>query len=183
MHPLENPLAVLFFGALWIAVAAVAWTQTHDRRALLALLAGIALTVTGLVVERLVMTPREEIAAVLQQVAQALEANDSARVLGLLAPSATELQAEVRQRMRLVRFLKVSIKRNLEVQLGAGNPPNQAEARFNVVGTLDGPSDYGKSLVVPRFLIVQFVREGTTWRIASYQDFDPRGPGQGERSP
>ena len=180
MNPLEDPLAVLFFGALWVAVAAVAWTQTRDRRAFLALMFGIALTAAGLIVERLVVTPREEIAGVLHAAAQALESNDTSRVVSYLASSAGDLQSEVRQRMKIVRFQKVSIKRNLEVTLGAARPSSRAEARVNAVATLDGPADFGKAIVVPRFLVVEFVREGDQWRIASYEDFDPRGPGQAD---
>ena len=70
---------------------------------------------------------------------------------------------------------KISIKPNLKVNLGRPTPASSAEARFNVVATLEGPRDLGGTFTVPRFVIVRFRREADGWRVKDYESFDPRG--------
>jgi hypothetical protein len=105
-----------------------------------------------------------------------LETNDSSTVVEYLAPAATDLRREIQQRMRTLKIEKISIKSNLEVHLGTASPPRTAEARFNVVGTFAAPGDLSQPIVIPRFLIVQVLRQDDRWLVLSYEDFDPRGP-------
>lgn len=171
----EEPLKIILIGTLGVAVTAIAWVQSQ-RNKLLLVAAGLAFVTIGMVmIERVIVTPREEVEATLRGVAQALEANDVAAVEAYLDPAAETLRQEVATRMKVIHVEKISIKRNLEVTLGAGKPPHSARARFNVVATLDSPQAMTERFTVPRLLIVDFRYVGSRWLIVGYEHFDPRG--------
>jgi hypothetical protein len=171
----EQPLWILFFGTLWVAIAAVVWVQTRHPRALVALVVAVVAVAAALVVERLVVTPREQVAATLRTIARRLEANDAAGVLELVSPQSEDLRREIQTRMRQLTVKQVSIKPNLKVTLGTQRPATSAEARFNAVATLEDPQQLGGTFTVPRFLVVRFRREDDGWRVRDYESFDPRG--------
>jgi hypothetical protein len=172
----EQPLIVLFVGAIFVAVAAVFWVQTQQPRALAALAFSVLALAGALAIEYMVVTPAEEVEQVLADVALALEANDPERVASYLASSAEELRQEVRSRLRMVTVRSISIKSNLRVTVVG---QSSAEARFNAVATLAIGGGNGGEQVVPRFLVVRFRREQGAWRIVDYEQFDPRGPQAG----
>ncbi len=171
----EQPLLILFFGTLLVAVTAVIWVQTRHRRALIGL--GVAtLMVLGLLgLERWVVTPAEQVKSTLRTIARRLEANDVAGVMEYISPQSEALRHEVQARMRQIKVKKISIKRNLKVTVRSGQGGASAEARFNAVATVDGPRSFGGTFTVPRFVVVRFRREGERWRVKDYESFDPRG--------
>jgi hypothetical protein len=179
---LEQPLTILFWGSLWVAVAAATWVQTRHRLAAVALALAILSVLVMLGIERMVVTPAEEVESTLQTIARRLEANDVEGVLQYLSPTAESLRDEVRSYLRRVRVKTISIKSNLRVTTSSSRRPvRSAKARFNAVATLDGPANWGgdASLTVPRLLVVRFRLEEAGWRVTDYESFDPRGEPSG----
>ncbi len=134
----------------------------------------MAMTVAAFLVERLVVTPAEEVESALSDIAAELEANDIEAVVAHIASTAPELEKEARSRLRGVTVEEVKIKRNLRVVLSAGSDPNHATARFNVVivGT-DKAGALGRRQGA-WFFIVAFRKEEGVWRVESYEQRDPR---------
>ncbi len=176
---LEEPLQILFVGTLVVAVAAVAWVQTSHPRALLGLIAAVALLALGLLVERLVVTSAEEVEATLQAAARALESNEPEQVIALVADSSSRLRNEIRSALATVRVEKISIKSNLRVTVAPGRPPAAAEAFFNAVATLKPRGVDSGMTIVPRRVVVRFRRQQQQWKIVDYETFDPRGEAAG----
>ncbi|MCA9148262.1 MAG: hypothetical protein KDA92_03125 [Planctomycetales bacterium] len=167
---LEQPLVILFVGAIFVAIAAIVWTQTQQPRAFFAMLACIAAVAGSLLLEHFVVTTAEEVEYRLHEVARALEANDIDRVLTFVSADSTELQAEIRRSLRMVNVKKISIKSNLKIQIGASG--KSAEAKFNAVATLVA---YGSETVLPRRIVVNYRLEAGQWQVVNYEAFDPRG--------
>ncbi len=174
MWLLEQPLVFLFAGAFAFAVSFAFWLQTRRPGALLAIGIVIGITTLGLIAERLVVTDAEEVEQTLRRVARDLERNDRAAVLQAISDSSTDLQAEVQSVLSRVRVSKVSVKRNLRVQVVERAGRKSAEARFNAVATVQDRGGLAGPQVVPRFVVVRFRLQGQDWKVVDYQATDPR---------
>jgi hypothetical protein len=175
----EQPLLILLFGTLLVVAMAVGFMQSQHRLAAWGLLAALLLVVTAFTIERLVVTPGEQVKRALRTLAGCLEANDTEGVMQWISPQSEALQQEVRSHLRRIHVRSISIKNNLTVTTGSERPISFAEARFNAVATLDVPGGASTPLTLPRFLVVRFRREAGQWKIRSYESFDPRGPHAG----
>ena len=151
MGLLEQPLIILFSGAFACAVASAVWLQTRQRGALLALIAMLALTLIGLLVERLVVTDAEQVRGTLQRIASLMEQNDVAAVLQQISAASPALRQEAQTTLSRVTVEKISIKRNLRVQVVHRTDRKSAEAKFNAVATVRDGSGLAGPHVIPRF--------------------------------
>jgi hypothetical protein len=171
----EQPLMILFFAALAVGAAAIAFVQTQHRYAFWSLIVAVVVSALLLLAERMIVTPGEQVRLALRTVAARLEANDINGVLDGISPQAEAMRNEVRTRMRQFKVLSVSIKPNLKVTVGPQRPPRTAEARFNAVATLNVPGGGQSPWTIPRRLVVRFRREGEAWQITEYESYDPIG--------
>ncbi len=171
----EQPLTILVIGAVLMAAASMAWAHTRERWAALSIVASLVLTLGGLALERLVVTPAEQVADTLDAIARQLERNQPEGLLPFISSSNDPLKKEILQRLGMVTVQTVSVKSNLKVTAGRGNPPRTAEARFNAVASIKDRSGYGGDFTVPRFFTVQFVWEDGQWRVARYEMSEPVG--------
>jgi hypothetical protein len=174
MRLFEEPLAILFGGAFLFAITFALWYQIHDRRALVAAFGTLALTASGLVVERLVVTDGEQVRRTLRRIVSQMEQNDRAAVLAEISDSATELREEAESVLSRVEIVKITIKRNLRVEVVRRGGRKSAEARFNAVATVEDRRGVFGRQIIPRFLIVRFRYESQQWKVTSYDAFDPR---------
>lgn len=170
----EQPLAIVFVGALAFAIASAVWLQTRQRGAFWAVLATLALIAVTLLVERLVVTDAEQVRATLRRIADRVEQNDLPAVLQSISSTAPALRAEASQVLDQVVVSSVSIKRNLRVEVVRRGDRTTAEARFNAVATVTDRRGLYGTQVLPRFLVVRFLWENDAWRVIHYQVFDPR---------
>jgi hypothetical protein len=172
---MEQPLPIVFSG-LSIVAALIAGLLKTGRWSLLAAAVAAGLATLGLVVmERLVVTPREEVRATLFVVADMLERNDADGVLGYVSAGRPQLRDEARLRMSQVEILEVRIKRNLKITVAAERGLEVAEARFNVVIRVRGRQGMLDSRPQPRFCVVNFRKEEDgRWRVRDYRLEDPR---------
>ncbi len=174
MWPFEQPLVILFVGAFCFAVAAAIWLQTRQRTAAIAVVAVLAITALGLLVERLIVTDSEQVRRTLNLIARQMEQDDMAAVLDHISSSAPAVRDSVQTAWKRFTVQKVSIKRNLKVSVVRRSGGTGAEARFNAVATVRDRAGLAGTHVVPRRLIVRFRLEGDAWKVVDYQLEDPR---------
>jgi hypothetical protein len=174
MWILERPLPILFLGVVLVAILVGGLVQTGRRWLLLAIGAAVLLTAGMLVLERLVVTPAEQVEATLRRIADDIARNDVEAVIASISPGRPELRQEARRHMNLVTISDVTIKANLRVQVLSDRNPPLAEARFNAVirGT-DRAGQLG-TRIYPRFFVVNFRQEDGQWRVRGYAMHDPR---------
>ncbi len=126
---LESPWPVLLIGIAVEAVLAVLLLRTGQGRFLWAMLGVAALTLAGLLVERLVVTEREEVTDTLDACVAAVEANDLNRLLNYVSPTATQTRADARFVLGRALFETVWIS-NLEITINRLTSPPTAKAKF-----------------------------------------------------
>ncbi|MGA2034405.1 MAG: hypothetical protein ABSG68_19340 [Thermoguttaceae bacterium] len=168
---LESPWPILVFGILAEAILAVALLRS-GRGALLWIMLGAAVVVgIGLLVERLVVTDRKRVAATIDGVAAALEANNVEAVLRYVSNSSPQLREEAQLRLSQVQLVHVQV-RNLEVLINRLTSPPTAKATFNVFVTgryRQGEfSEFGQQSR-PGKLSVELDLEGDRWLITGYE--------------
>ena len=123
----ESPLAVLTCGlGLEVALGLAVWL-TGRASLLRAMLAVFVITLLAIGLERLVVTDREQIDALLDHGVQAVLANDTPGVLATLDPGATELRRTVTQMLARghVEELKIT---HQEIVVRRGENPRTATA-------------------------------------------------------
>ncbi len=174
MGLLEQPLVILFSGAFVFAVASAVWLQTRRPGALVAILATVAATAAGLLVERLVVTEAEQVEILLHQIARDVEQNDIQSVCAQISQASAALRAEAQDVLSRVTIERVSIKRNLRVEVVQRAGRMSAVARFNAVATVKDRRGVLGPQIVPRFLVVRLRRETDGWKVIDYEAFDPR---------
>lgn len=167
---LESPLAVGAIGAVAITVAAILFTQTRSRRALAALLGAVLLTVGGIVVERLIETPREQVLGSVGDLFVAIEANDLPAVLRLIDPQATEMRADAEALMPKFRVQSAGEGGEIRVELPADAASEGAAATARLKPLIK--VQHAKSGVMAAYfdsLELTLVRRGDAWLFSGYQ--------------
>jgi hypothetical protein len=166
---LEDSLPVIVMGVILIAALAVGFIKTGSRAPLYGLAFVILLLIGLVLLERMVVTDREQVEDVLFTIAKAVERNDIDEAIRHISPEAPGVQHADRE-LRRVNFREVDIKPNLEIEVFADRSPPTAEARFNVVVVGDiggGPQRY------PRYVEVTFEKQGERWVARDYQHYEP----------
>ena len=172
---LESPWPILFIGIGVEAVLAVFLLRTGRGWALWAMLGVGLLTLTGLGLERLVLTDREAVEDTLDACAAAVEANDLDRLLGHISPTAPKTQDDARFVLSRVDVRKARIN-NLEIKVNRLTSPPTAKAKFRALGTgRDRKGEFPYRGYTTK-VVVNLRREGDHWRIADYTIEDPHLP-------
>lgn len=170
---LESPLPVLFCGLVVEAILAVMFF--NDRRVVWLLpMAGVAvLMLLGVVIERVVVTPREAVEATIDELADALEANDVQRALGCISPAAAHTRSRAEWGLDRFQVSKAQIT-HLKITINELTSPPTATAAFK--GFITIASDR-KGEVLPRSYGIQFTAEfekqGDRWLIAEHTEDTP----------
>jgi hypothetical protein len=120
---LEDPMPIIIIGIVAEALLGLALWST-GRIIFVWIMAGVlGLVVLGVFMERLIVTDRERIAAVLEGVRAGAQANSESRVLDHVAPAAAELRGHIRREFDLWEIVEVKIK-SQEIQVdGQAHPP------------------------------------------------------------
>ena len=127
---LENPFPLLMVGLVLITFTGVIYHTTRSTAALIGMVLLIALTISLLVLEQLIETPREGVITTIRATTTAAEANDMDRVLSFVDADADELRALVSDLMPKLTITKANIGRDIEVELDDPNEPTTAIASF-----------------------------------------------------
>ncbi len=126
----ENPFPILMVGLVLMTFAGVVFYTTRSTAALIALVLLIALSLSLLVLEQLIQTPREGVVTTLRAAATAAEANDVERVLSFVDSDATEVRKLVEDLMPRFDITKANVGRDIEVVFDNDDDPRIATASF-----------------------------------------------------
>lgn len=169
----ENPLLIIVIGGLTTAILGAGWLRTGRAAPLYLAIAALLLTVAALVVERLVVTDREQIDFTLHEIARLVERNDIDAALNFASASHPAVRAQAAAELPRYKIREIHIKSNLDIRVSPRLQPPQAIAEFNVsvvAGTADG---FLNNFPVLRFVEVRLVKEEGQWKVASYAHYDP----------
>ncbi len=171
----ENPVFWIAVTVLLEALLAIALVRT-GRGALIAAMIGVLLLgAAGLLLERLVVTEREEVEAAFDDIAAALERDDVAGVLARLAPEAANLRTEASSRMPRVEIDDAKI-RDLKVSINRRANPPTARADFKaIVEARDKRGEVPYEHFI-RQCSVGLRREGDRWLLTDYTSTDLLDP-------
>jgi len=173
---LESPWPWLVLGIAVEAVLAVALLRTQRGYLLWAMLGTAAFVALGLLVERLVVTEREEVEMTLDAGVAAAKANNLGRLLNCISPKATK--ARYYAGLVLGRFEVEDARiRDLEITINRLTSPPTAKAKFLAVGKgRDRKNEFPYENYM-RTVVVELRREGDRWLVADFdvEDFHPPG--------
>lgn len=126
----ENPLAIVVVGGLAILLAAIVFFARRDGPALGALVGVVLVTALMLLVERLVVTDREQVEAAVAGLLAAIEANDIERTLAAIDPAAARIRSDVQALSPLIKVQKARSMGPMDVAVDGAEAPPTAEATF-----------------------------------------------------
>lgn len=126
---LDSPLAIAAVGGVAITFTAIVFAARRSGASLAALGAVTAITLGLLVVERLVVSPGEQVEAALDALLAAIEANDVAAVLAHIDPAAAKIRADVQSLVPLLR-VEAANAGTVQVEVDEAAQPPAAVATF-----------------------------------------------------
>ena len=125
----ENPWYFIFAGVIIEAVLGILLFRTGRGALLWAMIAVLALTLLGVVVERLVVTERERVQMTLDGITSALEANDLNRVLSFVAPEAAHTRQRATWALGYFEVLSASMYK-VQISINKLTTPPTAKVLF-----------------------------------------------------
>lgn len=163
----ENALPIWMGGAVLATLAVVVYWQLRTTAALVGVLAVVLVTALLLLVEWLIVTPREAVERTLYALAAAVEANDVPATLALIAPTASQVRSDAETQMPLVRIEKARVVNSPQIDLNSPDDPTAAVVRFRAL--VQGVEKRnGMKGAAMDDLTVNFVRDGDHWLVESY---------------
>ncbi len=165
----ENPWKFVIGGAL-VEIGLVIALVKSGRGFWLAWIGGVAIVAAGLIlVERLIVTEREQVEITLYDAAEAVEKNDINAVMKFIAPAAPRRE-ELRARLPRYHIEKVSIKNDLKITVNDKTSPPSATAEFHVVVTGGDRGGNAHDVSLPFYFVVFFERDKDRWLINGYDE-------------
>lgn len=172
---LENPFPAILVGGLLTAILAGGWLRTGRNSLVVAMLVAIALTIAAVLIERFVVTDREQITAALHEIAKLVEQNDVDAALDYAYSGAPQVRRQADAELRRYEFSLVDIKRNLTIEVDSRSDPPQARAEFNVVVVVTVRNQGLTDFTAARFCEVTLYKEQDgRWRVGAYSHADPQ---------
>lgn len=171
---LENPLPIVFVGIALEAVLGVVFVNTRRGLVVLAMIGVLLLVLGGVALEWAIVTPKEEVEATLDGVADTLEANDLSRLLSdYIHPDAGVTRSRAAFALGLVEVSRAKMN-SLEVTVNKLTSPPSAEARFRGVVYFRSkveqiPYDYYTAEFT-----VELRQQGDRWLITNHAEKEGR---------
>lgn len=166
---LESPLAVGAIGAVLVTVAAIFFSQTRSRAALASVVLALLLAVGGVVLERAIETPREQVLATIGDLFAAIRSNDLPGLLRLIDPAATEMRSDAETLMPLFKI--DSAGEGGEVRVDLPTDPTSdgaiASARLKPLIKVQHTQSGATGMYFDQ-LELELVRRGEAWRFSGY---------------
>ncbi|MFM7844634.1 MAG: hypothetical protein ACKOBW_10645 [Planctomycetota bacterium] len=172
---LEHTGTLMLVGTLLLAGLLAGWYQLRDSRLLLGVIAVLVVMGGWLVVDRLVVTERERIERVIDDVAEAVLRGDAERAVSHFHRSRQDMRDLAISELKLFQVTAIEIKRPIKIELVGADErqATKATARFNIVVTGGDLAGLIKDRRVPRYLEVEFFKEGDRWWVDRYEHHDP----------
>ncbi len=163
---LENPLPIYATGAVLGTVCGLAFLARRNLPSLFALIGVVVLTLLLVLVERIVVTEREQVEATLQQLMANLETGEVPAVLALIDPAAAPMRADVEILMPQATIEDTGATA-VRVEVDADAKPLTATSRFR--GRVDGiHRSSGMRLFFFDEVEIIWVKRGDKWLAEAY---------------
>ena len=159
----ESSLPLLLLGGVVMVGCVVGWLKTEDRRLWIGAVLGIAVAVAGVLVERMVVTDREQIERVIYAVAADVRSGRTEAAVQHIRPDDEDLRNRARAELKLYQVTEITIKRPLDITVSPEREPTKGKAEFNVVVKGGDVTGFIQDQQVPRYLIVRFVKIDGRW--------------------
>jgi hypothetical protein len=162
---LENPLPIWALGAVCLAIAVIVFLAKRSLGSMLAIVGVIAVTLLLVFIERLVVTPGEEVEAALATLMAAIEADDLPGVLAAIEPAAQAIRTEAETLMPQV---KVKETGTTSVRVEVDESALKATSFFR--GRIDGT--YARTGVRVFYfdqVEIDWQKSGDIWLVVEYR--------------
>lgn len=177
----EDPTTLIVAGVLIEGLLAVGLVKSGRGILAVPMLVVALIFGLGVLVERLVVTDREQIEDVFHGVCRALQANDVDGVLDYIDPAATGMRGQVRNVISAAHITDARIyDLEVEVDRQARPPVARAQLTGRVKGNYRGEAASGEGMVLRRFT-VDFRLVNGHWLMTTYEDRGPLGRGDEDR--
>jgi hypothetical protein len=174
MSVFDSSVPLLVLGVVIALGCGSGWVKTGQRWLLAGVGAGIMLAILGILLDQLVVTDREKLETVIQAVAADVRAGRVEEAVSHVSANAADLRDRARSELRNFKVTGITIKRPILIKFEpSSGRPKRATAEFNIVVTGGDAGGLIENQQVPRYLIVQFVREDETWLADDYEHHDP----------
>jgi ABC-type uncharacterized transport system permease subunit len=168
----EDPTTVIVLGSMTIALLAIVFYKTGRAPVLFGLLGAIFIVGALVLVEHLVVTDRERVELTIYGVADALEADDLARVQSYLTADALQLQNRATRYFSIVEVQEAKITDGPHITINKLTPT----AHVELVAVPSWKMKYDATIrKIPFDVKVDLRLEGERWLIdaAEVTPFDP----------
>jgi len=126
---LENPTPIWAVGAVLATLTALIFLARRNLPSLFALVGVVVLTLLLVLVERIIVTEREEVEAAVYRLAAAVEANDLPAVLAHLDPASIKPTSDAKTLLLRLKIAKAHVGGTLSVDVDSSINPHQATSR------------------------------------------------------
>jgi hypothetical protein len=126
---LENPVPIYAVGAVLATLCGLVFLARRNLPSLFAFVGVVAVTLLLVVVERLVVTDREQVESAVVELMLAIERNDLPAVLATIDPAATEIRSDAETLMSQVRVDDTGAS-SLRVEVDTATSTPTAVAKF-----------------------------------------------------
>jgi len=168
----ESPWPVIFCGVVAEAILGAVFLGSRRVIFLLPMAIVLVLVLSGVALERMVVTQREEVEATLDGLAAALEANDVEGALGYLSPSAGATRGRAQWALDRFKVTKAKIS-GLEITVNKlTNPPSATAAFTGSLGLFDRRGEVPTSSY-PISFTAEFRKEGDRWLVTKHTEDVP----------
>ena len=169
---LESPWPWLLIGIVAEAILAAALVTTRRGALLWGMVGVLGFVIVGVTIERLVVTEREQVEAVMDGIMSALNANDLERLLrDYVAPDAYTTRGRATWALNRVEIERANYH-NLRVTINRLTSPITAEAEFN--GSVyydDRLGEFPYRSYAARFLVELELSDGH-WLVTDHVEYD-----------
>lgn len=149
-------------------LATVVHLQLRTKGSLITVFAVVVATAMLLAVERLIVTPREEVEQTLNDLTKRIAANDLPGVITFIEPGAKQVRTDAESLMPLVTVQRASILGTPEIAVDMISSPPTATVDCQGLVEVTVKKDGIKGPYMDR-VEIHFVREGECWLIDSYK--------------
>lgn len=176
----ESPILISVLGAIGAMVLAIAWASSGKRET--AIIAGVwvGLVFVMLLVERLVVTDREQIQILVQDITNDAKSNDPKRLTQHIHSAAQTLLTRANTELPNYNFTMLRITKIHSVEVTGNKVPKTAVVDFNVVAagsfSVAGEQRFEFTRDEPLYRNIKlFLRQEADgkWRVEDYQHANP----------
>lgn len=163
----EQPLLVsLMLGALAVGLI-YGWLQTGKKGAAVAGLIAVLLIPAAWVIASMWVTDREQIRALIYEIADAVERNDHDAAVRVIGDPQTKAMALAE--LKRWRFQRAAVNRIRSIDIIEGTYPLQADVDMSVKVTVSQVQGSIRDFNVPRRLLLKLEKVDDDWLVIQYQ--------------